>query len=203
MSDENSRSNWSATDACLLVQLCEPYHGLIAGTVQVPNIGQGHETSWKKVFNCFNSSDPDEVRTEKQIRAKIANIKESARKHGSAVRFNKTGGSPPPPPVLAYVLKMYELQGGDGNAELVGINSSMESATGKAKNAGSVVAENAGGLEEEGYYQEEDEAVQLVKCSMVGFGGSTGRPLSAPPKSEVVSTPPLSTPHLHFKRNVV
>ncbi len=199
MSDENSRSNWSATDACLLVQLYEPYHALIAGTVRVTNISRSRETSWKKVFDRFNSSGPDEVRTEKQIRAKIANIKESARKHGSAVRFNKTGGGPPPPPVPVYVLKMYELQGGEGNAGLVGIGSLMESGTGKGKKAASVLAENAGCPEEEEYDEEEEEAARSVKCSAIALGGCNGRPLSVPPKSEVVCTPPLSTPPLQKK----
>ncbi len=126
MSEEKSRSNWSANDACLLVQLYEPFHGLISGTVRTPNIGRSRETAWKKIFDSFSSSGPDEVRTERQLRDKISNIKESARKHGSAVHFNETGGGPPPPVVPAYILKMYELQGGNGNAGLVGIGSLMK-----------------------------------------------------------------------------
>ncbi len=105
MSEEKGRSNWSASDACLLVQIYEPFHGLISGSVRVPNIGRSRETAWQKICNSFNSSGPEEVRTEKQIR----NIKETARKHGSAVRFHLTGGGPPPTAVSAYVLKMYEL----------------------------------------------------------------------------------------------
>ncbi len=201
MSEEKGRSNWCANDACLLVQIYEPFHGLISGSVRTNNIGRSRETAWQKICDSFSSSGPEEVRTEKQIRDKIGNIKESARKHGSAVRWNKTGGGPPPAAVPAYVLKMYELQGGERNVGLVGINSGMESGSANVKYAGSVFGQNAGGPDEEEDEEEEEQASGLAKCSVnrgsadrvvkvAGpLGGSVRRPFSAPPKEESQITP--------------
>ncbi|XP_065640649.1 uncharacterized protein LOC136073188 [Hydra vulgaris] len=123
-------ANWSKKDACILVELYEPYHAVIVGAFSSTTNVTSKSESWQKLHLKFNNAGVDDKRSETEIQNKISNIKDDTRKYGALIRKHKTGGGPPVNEAPLFVQKMFDIMFGSTGDSLIGIQSGVESGTG-------------------------------------------------------------------------
>ena len=77
----------------------------------------------------YNASNVDVKRDLKSIQDRIKNCKDQARKFGSKVRLNKTGGGPAPSEEPVFIMKMFDIISGRSGDSVRGIGSGIESSS--------------------------------------------------------------------------